>query len=166
MDMTAITDAAGAVLTDIALAVLTLLAAYAVYYIQMGTAKLKAQTARLEDEAGREVLENALDDVERLAILAVNSMEQTAAKAIRAEVKAGKTDREKLLALGREVFEEVKGETAPEAQQVIMENLGSFDRYLEQCIESAVLQVKQEDPCPTVPEGLPEEAAPDGVPSA
>ena len=63
-------------------------------------------------------------------------MEQTAAKALREAVKTGAASREKLLALGREVFQEVKGEIAPEAQRVITDNLGSFDHYLEQCIEA------------------------------
>ena len=37
---------------------------------------------------------------------------------------------------------------------VITENLGSFDRYLEDCIENAVLKVKQSDPFLTLPEGV------------
>ena len=33
-------------------------------------------------------------------------------------------------------------------------HLGSFDRYLTQCIEDAVLKVKQADPYLALPEGL------------
>ena len=66
-------------------------------------------------------------------------------------MKTGKADREELLALGRQVFDEVKAAIAPKAQQVITDNLGSFDAYRSKCIEDAVLRVKQSDPCLTLP---------------
>lgn len=146
MDMELIGNVASVALTNVTLAALSLLAAYAAYYIRLGSGKLKEQTARLKDEAARETLEHALDDVERLAALTVGCTEQTTAKALRLAVKSGKKDREELLALGREVFEEVKSQIGPEVQRVITENLGSFDRYLEDCIENAVLRVKQSGP--------------------
>ncbi len=42
MEMEIITNAVGGVLTNIALAALTLLGAYAVYYIRLGAVKLKS----------------------------------------------------------------------------------------------------------------------------
>ena len=51
-----------------------------------------------------------------------------------------------MLALGKQVFDEVKAAIAPEAQQVITDNLGSFDKYLTAVIEDAVLHIKNEDP--------------------
>lgn len=171
--MEAITSAAGELLVNFALAILSLAGAYAVYYIHLGMAKLREQTAQLQSEAGRKALENALDDVERLAELAVNHTEQTAARELRELVKAGTGGREKLLELGRKVFSEVKEEVRPEAQRVITAHMGSFDRYLEQCIEDAVLKVKQSGPFLTLPEGMvvegiPESAAPEaaGAPGA
>ncbi len=59
-----------------------------------------------------------------------------------------------MLALGKQVFDEVKAAIAPEAQKVITDNLGSFDDYLTKCIEDAVLKVKQSDPFITLPEGV------------
>lgn len=159
MNMSVISSAATSALTNVALAALSLLAAYAVYYIRLGTAKVKAQTEQMEDEAGRKALEHALDDVERLAELTVGYTEQTVGKALREAVRSGRKDREELLALGREVFAEVKGQIGPEAQRVITENLGSFDHYLEACIENAVLRVKQEDPYITLSEGVAVEGA-------
>ena len=43
-------------------------------------------------------------------------------------------------------FDEVKAAISPQAQQVITDNLGSFDKYLTAVIEDAVLKVKQADP--------------------
>lgn len=52
--------------------------------------------------------------MERLATLSVGATEQTTAKALREAVKSGNASREELAALGRRVFEEVKGSIAPE----------------------------------------------------
>lgn len=154
MDMNIIQSAATEVLVNLALAVISLTGAYAVYYIRLGASKLKAQTAQIEDESARKVLDNALADVENLATKSVGAMEQTTAKALRDAVKSGAANREDLLALGKQVFNEVKAAIAPEAQKVITDNLGSFDDYLMKCIEDAVLKVKQSDPFITLPEGV------------
>lgn len=146
MNMELIQSAASDVLVNVVPAVIALAGAYAVYYIRLGAAKLKEQTAQIKDEAGRKVLVDALDDVVNLATVSVGAMEQTTAKALRDAVKSGKASREELLALGKQVFDEVKAAIAPEAQQVITENLGSFDKYLTAVIEDAVLRIKNEDP--------------------
>lgn len=146
MDMEIIQSAATEMLVNIVLAVIALAGAYAVYYIRLGAANLKAQTAQLEDDGARQVLDDAITDVTHLATLTVNAMEQTTAKALREAVKSGAASREELLALGKQVFDEVKAATAPEAQEVITRNLGSFDAYLTKCIENAVLKVKQDTP--------------------
>ena len=113
---------------------------------RIGVSMAKMKTAAIKDEAARKLLNDALDDVESLATVSVSAMEQTTAKALRDAVKAGTVDREELLKLGKEVFEDVKKSVTPEAQRVITENLGSFDDYLIKCIEDAVRKVKQEDP--------------------
>lgn len=152
MDMNIIQSAATEVLVNLSLAVISLAGAYAVYYIRLGASKLKAQTAQIEDESARKVLDNALADVENIATKSVGAMEQTTAKALRDAVKSGAANREDLLALGKQVFNEVKAAIAPEAQRVITKNLGSFDEYLTKCIEAAVLEIKQNEPYITLPE--------------
>ena len=146
MDMDVIINAASDALLNVVLAVIALAGAYGVYFIRLGAAKLKEQTAQIKDEAGRKVLEDALDDVVNLATVSVGAMEQTTAKALRDAVKSGKAKPEELAALGKQVFDEVKAAISPQAQQVITDNLGSFDAYLTKCIENAVLKVKQADP--------------------
>ena len=74
------------------------------------------------------------------------------AKALREAVKGGKASREELVALGKQVFDEVKASIAPEAQRVITKNLGSFDEYLTKYIEATVLEIKQNEPYITLPE--------------
>ena len=53
-----------------------------------------------------------------VATLSVGAMEQTTAKALREAVKGGKASRDELVALGKQVFDEVKASIAPEAQRV------------------------------------------------
>ena len=48
----------------------------------------------------------------------------------------------------------MKAAIAPEAQQVITDNLGSFDKYLTAVIEDAVLNIKNKDPYLTLSGGL------------
>ena len=168
MDMNVITSAASNAIANIVLAVIALAGAYAVYYIRLAGAQVKAQTKQIEDKTARELLENALDDVVNLATVSVNAMEQTTAQAVRDKVKAGKVDREELLELGRKVFQEVKNAISPEAQRVITKNLGSFDAYLTKCIEDAVLKVKRGDPYLTISgellEGIQEAQTPTPAP--
>lgn len=154
MNMELIQSAASDALVNVVLAVIALAGAYAVYYIRLGAAKLK-------DEAGRKVLEDTLDDVVNLATVSVGAMEQTTAKALRDAVKSGKASREELLALGKQVFDEVKAAISPRAQKVITDNLGSFDKYLTAVIEDAVLKVKQEDPYLTLSGELIKDATPE-----
>lgn len=153
MDMEIITGAASDALVNILLAVITLGGAYALYYLKLGAAKVKAQTAQIKDEQARNLLENAVDDVTNLVSVGVGAMEQTTAKALRQAVKDGKADREELLALGKQVLGEVKAAVAPEAQEVITKHLGNFEDYVMKCIEDAVLKVKQADPM-ALAEGL------------
>ena len=166
MNMELIQSAASDALVNVVLAVIALAGAYAVYYIRLGAAKLKEQTAQIKDEAGRKVLEDALDDVVNLATVSVGAMEQTTAKALRDAVKSGKASREELLALGKQVFDEVKAAISPQAQKVITDNLGSFDKYLTAVIEDAVLKVKQEDPYLTLSGELIKDAAPEDTAGA
>lgn len=146
MDMSIITNTLSGALSDVLCLAILVGSAYAIYYLRLAAAKVKAMTAQIKDVSAREVLTNALDDVVNLATTAVEAMEQTTAKALREAVKAGTADREQLLALGKQVFDEVKGKIGPQAQEVITENLGSFDDYLKNVIEAAVLHLKQNDP--------------------
>lgn len=146
MNMEIIQSVVSETLVNLMLAVITLAGTYAIYYIRLGASKLQAQTAQIADEKARQLLNNAVLDVANLVTLSVGAMEQTTAKALREAVKAGTKDRAELVALGRDVFNDVKKQIGPEAQRVITENLGSFDSYLKKCIENEVLKVKQADP--------------------
>ena len=146
MNMDIITTAASEAVVNITLAAIALAAAYAVYYIRLAATKVKKQTQQIEDKSARLLLDNAIEDVRNLAETAVGAMEQTTASALRDKVKIGKANRGELIALGKQVFTDVKAQVAPKAQRVITDNLGSFDKYLRDVIEDAVRKVKQQEP--------------------
>lgn len=148
--MEAIQAAASELLVNVALGVITILGAYAVYYLQKGVARIKAQTEQLRDEELRKTLDNALADVERLVTVTVGSIEQTAAQTLRDAVKLGTADREELAALGQKAFDTVKSSVSPAAQEIITRQLGNFDEYLKNLIEDTVRRVKNESPYLTV----------------
>ena len=152
--MTIIQSAVSNLLLNVLLAVIVLVGAYATYFIQKATAEVKARTAKLKNEDSRTLLDNAISDVEHLAMKTVGAIEQTTAKQLREAVKDGKTDREELLALGKQAFDDVKAAILPETQDIIADNLGDFDAYLQKVIEDAVRKIKQEDPYITLPANL------------
>jgi Na+-transporting methylmalonyl-CoA/oxaloacetate decarboxylase gamma subunit len=128
--------------STIMLALLGLLAAYATYGIRKFTAKVKMQTEQLKDEGARLLLNNALEDVEELTAVTVAAIEQTTAKSLREAVKAGKADREELLALASRAATEISAAVKPEAARLIQENFGSFKDYVAKLIEEKVLNLK------------------------
>lgn len=140
--MEAIQSMASEVLVNAAVAVIGLLAAYAMYFINQAVSKLKTQTAQIQDTETRKLLEDALADTETLATVTVGAIEQTTAKALREEIHKGITDHKELVALGYKAFDDIKSKVTPEAQRVITKNLGSFDTYLSRLIETKVLELK------------------------
>jgi type II secretory pathway pseudopilin PulG len=149
--METIQSAANQFVVTVVIALIGLLATYATYGIRKLTERVKAQTAQLKNEESRRLLNNALQDVEKLTVVTVSAIEQTTAKSLRELVKDGKASREELLALGKQAFDEVKAATLPDVQKVITDNLGNFDNYLTKLIENAVRRVKLEDSYITLP---------------
>lgn len=140
--MEAIQSMANQSLINLALALMSLLAAYATYGISKITQKAKAQTQQIKDEAQRKLLDDAIDDVEELTMKTVGAIEQTTAKELRQAVKAGTKTKDELIALSKVAAQEITAQIKPEAQELIEENFGSFEDYLMKCIENKVLYLK------------------------
>ena len=140
--MNVIQTAASEALVSVALSVVSLLAAYGVFYIRKAADKVREQTQQIKDEKLRKQLDNALNDVETLSKVTIGAIEQTTARQLREAVKDNKASREELVTLSKQAFQEIKRKVSPEAQKVITDNLGSFDDYLVNLIETKVLELK------------------------
>lgn len=140
--MNVIQTAANEALVSVALSVISLLAAYGVYYIRKAADNVREQTQQIKDEKLRKQLDSALGDVETLSTVTIGAIEQTTAKQLREAVKDGTADREELITLSKKAYEEIERKVSPAAQKVITDNLGSFDDYLVNLIETKVLELK------------------------
>lgn len=116
-------------------ALLSLGAAYALAYIRRAC---EALDARIDHE----LADRALARVAYLAEVAVLAAESTTAAALRQAVAEGRASREELVALGRQVVEQVLTQLDAEARQVLAETIGDVRRYVEQLIEATLERYK------------------------
>jgi vacuolar-type H+-ATPase subunit H len=130
-------------LTNIGIALLSLLSAYLVYYINKLVQKIKVETAKIEDEKQRKLVEDALNRVNDLAYKTVAQIEQTTAKSLRQLVKEGKADKEQLLALGKQAVDEVYAQLSVDTKKVLTDECLDVEKYIRDCVESYVLQIKE-----------------------
>lgn len=130
-------------LTNIGIALLSLLSAYLVYYINKLVQKIKVETAKIEDEKQRKLVEDALNRVNDLAYKTVAQIEQTTAKSLRQLVKEGKADKEQLLALGKQAVDEVYAQLSVDTKKALTDECLDVEKYIRDCVESYVLQIKE-----------------------
>jgi len=116
-------------------AVLSLGAAYALAYIR------RAKEA-LDQRIDHELADRALGRVAYLAEVAVLAAESTTAAALRQAVTEGKASREELVALGRQVVEQVLAQLDAEARKALAETVGDVRRYVEEVIEATLERLK------------------------
>lgn len=117
------------------LALLSLGAAYALAYIR------RAKEA-LDQRIDHELADRALERVAYLAEVAVLAAESTTAAALRQAVAEGRASRDELVALGRQVVEQVLAHLDAETRKALSETIGDIRRYVEQLIEAALERYK------------------------
>lgn len=116
-------------------AVLSLGAAYVLAYIR------RAKEA-LDQRIDHELADRALERVAHLAEVAVLAAESTTAAALRQAVAEGRVSRDELVALGRQVVEQVLAQLDDEARKALAETVGDVRRYVEQLIEATLERYK------------------------
>lgn len=116
-------------------ALLSLGAAYALAYIRRAK---EALDARIDHE----LAERALARVAYLAEVAVLAAESTTAAALRQAVAEGRASREELVALGRQVVEQVLAQLDAEARLALAATVGDVRAYIEQLVEAALERLK------------------------
>ena len=116
-------------------ALLSLGATYALAYIR------RAKEA-LDQRINHELADRALERVAYLAEVAVLAAESTTAAALRQAVAEGKANRDELLALGRQVVEQVLTQLDTETRQALSETVGDIRRYVESIVEATLERLK------------------------
>lgn len=138
-----ITNAATEVLINLSLGVLTLLGALAGLYIQKGIQKLQAETAKVKDEATRNLFYDALDRLDDVAGKTVNKIEQTTKKQLMKAVEEGTMNKEALRNLAYDAYDEIVKTLEPDYLQVVMETMGDSRTYIMNLIEEKLEEIKR-----------------------
>lgn len=124
------------VLSNIFLALLTLTGAYFLYFINIFVSYLKEKI-----KSNR--LNEAFNQIEKLAEVTVKSIEQTTAKELRQAVKDGKVSKEKLKNLSTKTFAQIVQKLQPEYLKFLEENTVNIEGYILDVIEKKVLELKK-----------------------
>jgi len=122
-------------IVTVLLALLSIGAAYVLAYIR------RAKEA-LDQRIDHELADRALERVEYLARVAVLAAESKTAAALRQAVAEGRTSREELVALGRQVVDQVLAQLDDEARLVLTAIVGDVRAYIEQLVEAALERFK------------------------
>jgi len=116
-------------------ALLSLCSAYALTYIRRAK---EALDARIDHE----LADRALERVAYLAEVFVLATESKVAAALRQAVAEGRASRDELLALGRQVVDQILAQLDAEARMVLAETVGDIRRYVESIVEATLERLK------------------------
>jgi len=130
-------------LFNLALAIVTLLASYAIYGIRKVTDKLVAETNKINSEEERKLIHEAIWRLDDVAAKTVKKLEQTVAKEMRQAVKDGVKSKEELIGLSKTAFDEIISTMEPEYINALKATLGDMDSYIRNTIEAKVLEIKE-----------------------
>jgi len=122
-------------IVTVLLALLSVGSAYALAYIRRAREALDARI-------NHELADRALERVAYLAEVAVLAAESTTAAALRQAVAEGKASRDELVALGRQVVEQVLAKLDAEARLALAETVGDIRRYGESIVEATLERLK------------------------
>lgn len=137
-------------LVDLAFALIGLLAAYGIKLITKTKQKVEAETLKIIDERQRQLLNNALNSLQDIAIKTVTKIEQTTAKELRQAVKEGKASKDSLKALAVKAYDEIYLTLKPDYRKLIADELGGIAKYIEDTIEEKVFQIKNFGKCSSI----------------
>ncbi len=130
-------------LFNLALAALTLLSSYALYYIRKAAVKISAETAKIANDDQRALVQAAVARLDDVATKTVKTIEQTTAKELRRAVKNGQATKEELAALAKQAYSEIVRTMEPDYLNALQNTLGDLDKYIKTTIEAKVLELKQ-----------------------
>ena len=130
------------IILDVVLALVALALAYGLSAIKSSIAKAKVEALKITNEKERQLLIDALDDIDILTTKTVSRIEQTTAKSLRELVKDGKIERNELIGLSQDAFNEISKSLRPECKTLVEKHFGDFSKYLTNSIEEKVLELK------------------------
>lgn len=130
---------------QILMALIGLLVAFVVFWIQRGAQKLKAETKKIKSDSLRQLTYDAINKLNDVIIKTVNQIEQTTAKDLRVAIKSGTGNKDELMNLAEQAYREIITQMGPEWMDVIYDEFGNAEKYIFNAIETAVYGLKKND---------------------
>lgn len=113
-------------------------------YAKKLTEKAKAETAKIENEAQRSLIDKAINRVDELITVNVVKMEQTLVKEIKEKASDGKVDKKKLQAIAETVKSDVLNQLSKESKELISLELNDVNGYIAAQIELTLASLKNQ----------------------
>ncbi|WP_300855410.1 hypothetical protein [uncultured Clostridium sp.] len=113
-------------------------------YAKKLTEKAKAETAKIENEAQRSLIDKAINRVDELITVNVVKMEQTLVKEIKEKASDGKVDKKELQAIAETVKSDVLNQLSKESKELISLELNDVNGYIAAQIELTLASLKNQ----------------------
>jgi pyrroline-5-carboxylate reductase len=130
-------------LVNILIALISLGAAYAVYYINTLAHKVSEEAKDIGNSNVRKIIDDAIYRVSELAKETVTKFEQTIAADLREQVKAGKVDRNALLAVGQKAYDEVYNQLSDDVKNLLALEFNDVYALVVTLVEAEVYKLKR-----------------------
>lgn len=130
-------------LTSIALAVISLVGALAVAYLNVLKNKALAQLKSIDDERARSMLEDAIKRTADVVSNVVTSIEQEEKRQLIEATSDGIISQEDVNNLKQVAIDRVKGQLLPDTLQVLQDSFNDANAYISDLVSSKVFELKQ-----------------------
>lgn len=129
-------------LSTVGVALLSLLSTYIIFYINKATAKIKTETAKIQDEKQKALIDNSLDRINELTKKAVIATNEVTARELKFAIQNGSGDKSELIALGEKVANEVYGQLSEQVINYAKLEITDVKGYIMNEIENQVKLLK------------------------
>src|SRR5690606_32035399 len=130
------------VITELRELVVTVLVALLSLGAAYALADIRRAKEVLDRRINHELADRALERVAYLAEVFVLATESTTAAALRQAVAEGQASRDELLALGRQVVNQILAQLDAEARMALAETVGDIRSYVESIVEATLERLK------------------------
>ena len=118
--------------------------AYVSTYAKKLAEKAKVETAKIENEAQKVLIDNAINRVDELITVNVVKMEQTLVKEIKEKASDGKVDKDELKDVAETVKNDVLNQLSKESKELISLEIDDISGYIAAQIELTLASLKNQ----------------------
>jgi uncharacterized protein (DUF1015 family) len=129
-------------LANILIAVITLVGAYIIFILTKYTEKLKAETQKIKDEHQRALINQAIDNVDKLIKSTVVQAQETTVIKIKEAIADGKIDKTELAKVAIDVKDKVISQLSLESINLAKQEITDIETYILTRVENELAVLK------------------------